>query len=357
MDEFNNKVMRAIEEKRNVLCEAAVNRQYDLQPEIWKPFGEQGLRRSIRDADHHFSYLIEALSESDPSLFGGYVLWLKDLFVGLKFHNDALPVMLACTRDALKYHLPQEMSLITDQYIQVALGELGQQALPQPSFITEEAPLFELAREYLDALLKGERHLASRLIVDSVEKGESIKEIYLNVFQRSQYEIGRLWHTNQVSVAQEHYCSAATQLIMSQLYPYIFSTEKIGRKFVAASVGGELHEIGIRMVADFFELEGWDTYYMGANTPTESILSAVEDYQPDILGISATMPLHRSALKDLISEVRSSDACKGVKILVGGYTLKASPALWRKMGADGFAHDALDATVLAAGLMSEQAAS
>ena len=111
------------------------------------------------------------------------------------------------------------------------------------------------------------------------------------------------------------------------------------------------------MVADFFELEGWDTYYMGANTPTESILSAVEDYQPEILGISATMPLHRSALKDLISEVRSSDACKGVKILVGGYTLKASPALWRKMGADGFAHDALDATVLAAGLMSEQAAS
>ena len=46
------------------------------------------------------------------------------------------------------------------------------------------------------------------------------------MFQCSQYEIGRLWQMNKLTVAQEHYCSAATQLIMSLLYPRIFDTKK-----------------------------------------------------------------------------------------------------------------------------------
>ena len=69
---------------------------------------------------------------------------------------------------------------------------------------------------------------------------------------------------NLLSVAQEHYCTAATQLVMSQLYPRIFSTERRGRTLVAARVADDLHEIGLRMVADFFEMEGWDTFYVGA---------------------------------------------------------------------------------------------
>jgi len=57
---------------------------------------------------------------------------------------------------------------------------------------------------------------------------------------------------NEVSVAQEHYCTAATQLIMSQLYPHIFAGEKTERTLIATCVAGDLHEIGIRMVSDLF---------------------------------------------------------------------------------------------------------
>ena len=104
-----------------------------------------------------------------------------------------------------------------------------------------------------------------------------MRDVYLHVFQRSQYEIGRLWQSNQISVAQEHLCTAATQLIMSQLYPFIFGTERRNRRVVAACVGGDLHEIGIRMVADFFEMDGWDTFYLGANVPITDIVQTVID--------------------------------------------------------------------------------
>ena len=184
--------------------------------------------------------------------------------------------------------------------------------------------MHNLSTHYLEALLAGERRVASRLVLDAVDQGTSVKDIYINVFQRSQDEIGRLWFTNRVSVAQEHFCSAATQMIMSQLYPHIFATEKIGRRLVVACVGGELHEIGARMVADFCEMDGWDTYYLGANAPATSIVEAVETGEWTFQGLSATMPFHRKPLREIIARVRESRAVKGIKILVGGYALNPS---------------------------------
>jgi methanogenic corrinoid protein MtbC1 len=203
--------------------------------------------------------------------------------------------------------------------------------------------LNEIANQYLASLLKGERQHASQLILNIVENEMSVKDIYLEIFQPVQWEIGRLWQTNQVSVAQEHYCTAATQLIMSQLYPYVFSSEKIGRTLVATCVSGELHEIGVRMVADFFEMDGWDTYYLGANTPAESIIQSIEEHQADVVGLSTTMLYHIGEVKKLIKHIRNSDIGGNVKILIGGYPFNVSKGLWQQVDADGYGSNAQEA--------------
>jgi methanogenic corrinoid protein MtbC1 len=190
--------------------------------------------------------------------------------------------------------------------------------------------------------------------MDAIDSGSRIKNIYLQVFQPVQREIGRLWHLNMVSVAQEHYVSAATQLIMSQLYAHIFSTEKIGRRIVAACVSRELHEIGIRMVADFFELSGWDSYYLGANLPAESMVQAVKNHQADILALSCTIPVHQKELANTIARVRSEKFEKEVKIIVGGYSLNTFRDAWKRSGADGHAKDAESAVILANRLIDKK---
>ncbi len=354
MQEINAEIAKIIDARRNSLSEAIVSRQYELQPEIWEPYGDKGRELSLRDSNHHFSYLVEALNQSDPTLFGDYVVWLKQLFNSIRIPAEALPKMLECTEHVLRETLSPEMARITDEYIAAATGRINDELVDEPSFITADTPLHDLAKQYLDSLLNADRRLAANLILQAVDNGESVKNIYLNVFQRSQYEIGRLWHSNKVSVAQEHFCSAATQLIMSQLYSNIFSTEKIGRKLVAACVGGELHEIGVRMVADFFEMEGWDTYYMGANAPASSIIDAIDKHEADVVGISASIPFHRSALKEIISNIREFDPNKKVKILVGGYALRTSPGLWKRLGADGFAEDAQQAIAMANQIVMEK---
>jgi methanogenic corrinoid protein MtbC1 len=219
------------------------------------------------------------------------------------------------------------------------------------SFIPLGSRAGDLSRTYINALLEGKRHLASELVLQAADRGMSIRDIYLNVLQPAQYEVGRLWQLNQITVAQEHYCTAATQLIMSQLYPRLFAGEKSKGHVLATCVGGDLHELGIRMVADFFELDGWNTFYLGANMPTPSVVQSIIERRADIVAISATMTFHVRTTEQLIAAIRSKPQLARVRILVGGYPFNRVPDLWQRVGADGSAGNAQDAVNIANNLM------
>lgn len=202
-----------------------------------------------------------------------------------------------------------------------------------------------LAVRFLDALRSGERHAASQMVLDAVGTGTvSVREVYLNVFGRSQYEVGRLWSEGKLSVAEEHYCTAATQLIMSQLYPRVFSTARRGKTLVATSVAGELHELPIRMVADFFEMAGWDTYYLGANTPAADVVRTVRDRNADVVAISATMSRNVERVTEMVDALHK---VPGTRVMVGGWPFSNDAGLWQHVGADGCADNAQDAVELA----------
>jgi MerR family transcriptional regulator, light-induced transcriptional regulator len=339
-----------IREQGDALAEAILEHQEQPQPEILP--GNSPARPMIRNgAQFLLDYLAESVAYKSPELFISCLDWARAYFSGLHFPVTALPTMLECTRQVLTERLPEEILLSALNILDAGLRSLEQVTAVPDSFITGEAPLDQLTRAYLEALLRGDRQSASRIILDKVEKdGMTVKDIYLHVFQRSQREIGRLWQINQISVAQEHYCTAATQMVMSQLYPYIFASEKKGRRMVATCVGGELHEIGARMVADFFEMDGWDTYFLGANTPVEGVLHALSERPTDVLAISATMTYHISKVADLITGVRRSGLDEHTKILVGGYPFNIAPRLWKLVGADAYANDARQALIAAEGL-------
>jgi methanogenic corrinoid protein MtbC1 len=354
MSEGAPRASQIIDEQLASLANVVVERQYALQPGLWEGYGEEGREKSVRDAGYHLTYLSQALSVSDPSLFANYVAWTKVLFAGLGFPDGVLVATLKCTREVLNQHLPPDLSAITDAYVATALETLSETSSSLSTYLEPDAPLADLAQDYLRLLLQGERHMASSLILDAVGAGARVKDIYLHVFQPTQREIGRLWQMNWLTVAQEHYCTAATQLIMSQLYPHVFATERIGHRAVVTCVGGELHEIGARMVADFFEMEGWDAYYLGANTPADSILRTLEEREAEVLAVSATMTFHVSAVADLIAQVRAGEAGRAVKTLVGGYPFNLSPGLWETVGAHGCAPDAQEAVVLAMRMVGEE---
>lgn len=215
------------------------------------------------------------------------------------------------------------------------------------SYLDASTVTGRIAARYLELLLAGERRAASSFILDAVEEGLSIRDAYLEVFQPVLWELGRLWETNEVSVAQEHFCTAATQLVMSQLYPRLFGGERTGRRMVAASVGDNLHEIGVRMVSDFFEMEGWDTLYLGASIPAAEIAAEARAQEADLVAVSATLDEHLPEVERVIAALKEARDAGEVRILVGGAPFREDPGLWKRMGADASGSDALEAVAAA----------
>ncbi len=202
--------------------------------------------------------------------------------------------------------------------------------------------------QYLEALRIGSRGRALRISQVALAAGTDIRELYLRVFQPAMYEIGRLWETNQISVAQEHLATSITRNVMAQLHglvtarltPLRMFMNALKRTVVATCVGNEQHELGIRMVADFFELDGWKTYFLGGHMPALDIVHMVNERRVDVLALSVTLNSHVPELHELVQMTRRSAIGARIKILVGGQPFHAIPELAYKVGADITASDA-----------------
>ncbi|QJC53889.1 cobalamin-binding protein [Paenibacillus albicereus] len=332
-------VGKAILDQEDRLAENITRLQYERQPELQEKFGEIGWIKTKQDTIYTLKYLAESIHLESPLLFSNYMTWLRVLLQQYEVSTEDLYINILCFQEALRAELEPDQYVMVCQHLDAALRQLSTEAEQQGSHLDESGMAAE-ATAYTELLLEGRRAEASRLVMDLVDSGTPLQSIYLHIFQQSQYEIGRLWQTGRITVAQEHYCSAATQLVMSQLFPYLFNHSRKGMKLVSACVGGELHEIGLRMVTDIFEMNGWDTYYVGANVPARSLLRLLKDYKADVLALSCTMTYHVSLVKEMIAAVRQDPDLGGIVILVGGYPFNTDPKLWRAVGADGYGRDA-----------------
>lgn len=337
----------AIRGRRLEIAAALVELEFARHPELAERYGAIGREKSLQDAGYHVSFLTQALALNNRELFVDYIAWAKVMLAQRNVRASDLAFHLDCLAQVLRELPCVESGALAADFVTAAV--LAMPSMPEdlPTCLHDGAPLSPLAHQYFEALRSGERHLATRLVLEAVAAGTPVREIYLNVFQPALHEIGRLWQTNRISVAEEHYFTAATQLIMSQLYPHIFASVKNGRTLIATCVAGELHEIGVRMVADFFEMEGWNTFYLGASTPHSSVATTIVERSADVLAISATIAYHLDAVQDLIRAVRRHPGAGHVKILVGGRPFNCDLELWRKVGADGSALDAQWALKLA----------
>ncbi|MEI7490723.1 MAG: cobalamin-dependent protein [Bacteroidota bacterium] len=325
---------------------------FKLRPDMARAYTEHQKKKFKSDISWIISFLAEAVWAGQAALFEEFISWLKTFLDSEKVPMEDLKESLellkirineACSDD--ENHL---INPLMESAVSMVLSEGNKISLP-----ASDNHLTPVAGKYMDYLLHGKRNDALSLIISEFEAGTTVREIYLDVFQPVQYEIGRLWQTNKISVAQEHFCTGATQLVMSQLYPYLFTGEKKDRKMVTTCVSGELHEIGARMVTDFFEMEGWDTYYLGANMPVDGVIRFLCEIKPQLLAISATMTFHVSSVEEMIRNIRSAPGIPSeLKILVGGYPFKVAERLWEQVGADGCALDALEAVSLAEKLIA-----
>src|SRR5437867_7602259 len=92
---------------------------------------------------------------------------------------------------------------------------------------------------------------------------------------------------------------------MAVLRPLLAETgaERVG-KVVIGTVKGDIHDIGKNLVAMMLEGAGFEVIDLGINNPVENYLAALEEHQPDILGMSALLTTTMPYMKVVIEELK-----------------------------------------------------
>lgn len=213
-----------------------------------------------------------------------------------------------------------------------------------------EAPT-DLATKYLDAVLSGDRRRALDLIVhEGLGRGLAVPDLQLQVIQVAQYEVGRLWQENKLSVAQEHLATAVSQLVLSHLYQHLPRMERNGKRVLVACVEGEQHEMGVRILADFLEMSGFEAQLLGANVPTDSLVARAAQSRPDLIALSASLSFHIPALRAAVARLREALGAS-LPILIGGRAVLWAPGIEEQLGVPPAAKDAREMVAAARAIL------
>ena len=140
---------------------------------------------------------------------------------------------------------------------------------------------------------------------------------------------------------------------MSILRPLLAETgaPKVG-KMVIGTVKGDIHDIGKNLVSMMMEGAGFEVIDLGINNPVEKYLEAIEEHQPDILGMSALLTTTMPYMKVVIDAMIEKGIRNDYVVLVGGAPL--NEAFAASVGADAYCRDAAVAVETAKQFMSKR---
>ena len=178
----------------------------------------------------------------------------------------------------------------------------------------------ETYNKYFNGLIQGEKGECVSIVEKLINNGVPVEKIYTQLFQHALYQVGEYWEMNKISVATEHMATAITENLMIRMQPHFFTNERTGKKAVISCVANEYHQVGAKMVADIFEMNGWDGYFIGANTPTAELIRFLEKHNPDLVGLSLSIYFNLPELKATVAQIRQH--FPETPILVGGQAFR-----------------------------------
>lgn len=174
---------------------------------------------------------------------------------------------------------------------------------------------------YCENLLQGRRDECASLVMELVEGGIALQPLYRNLFERSLYAVGTLWERNRISVAAEHRATAITEWLLAIVGPRVFHQPPPQGRAVVCCAPNEYHQVGAHMVADILTIRGWDTDFLGANTPTQDLLALLNERQPDLLALSVSIHWHIPKLLSLLADIEGT--VPNLQVVVGGQAFRA----------------------------------
>ncbi len=153
-----------------------------------------------------------------------------------------------------------------------------------PSPAARRTPLGDGVDEQLDALARGDVTWLRRELRKAA-LGLGPKRFVTDLAAPLAVKLGMLWETGQIAIHQEH---LMTELLTTELRLLLAASEELGadRSVLLATPVGEMHGLGLEMVAVYLAYHQVQPRLLGVDTPASQIVDAARSLRVDAVGLT-----------------------------------------------------------------------
>jgi methanogenic corrinoid protein MtbC1 len=165
----------------------------------------------------------------------------------------------------------------------------------------------------------------------------SIPKLYEDLLRPALYTIDECVPDDPNCIWQEHVKTAIVKTIIESVYPFVIAEKKMIQPLditvLLTAPEKEYHEIGLRMMSDFFALCGYHPIYIGINTPRDQVCHAIQQSNPKYVAIGVTDYYLIVEAKKMIAQIRLMPS-QSIKIILGGSAFFNNPHAVSEVGGD-----------------------
>lgn len=209
----------------------------------------------------------------------------------------------------------------------------------------------QILEQIASNLYSGNDKVVADLVQQGLDQGMSAGEVLDGGLIAGMDEVGKDFKAGDLFVPEVLIAARAMHAGMNVLRPLLAESDvPSAGKYLIGTVQGDLHDIGKNLVKMMLEGAGFETVDLGTDVKPDDFVAAVQEHQPQLLGMSALLTTTMPGMKATIEALEEAGLRDKVKIMVGGAPVTAAFA--EQIGADAYAPDAASAVDIARDLKS-----
>ncbi len=193
--------------------------------------------------------------------------------------------------------------------------------------------------EIYDCIIDGNAPRTAEMVQGALENGHDPGQILNESMVAAMAEVGRLFEIGEYFVPEMLVSARAMKAGLAVLRPHLAQAEiePIG-SVILGTVQGDLHDIGKNLVGMMLEGAGFKVLDLGTNVPPAQFVTAVQEHQPQFVGISTLLTTTMTGAKKIVEALDVANLREQVTVMVGGAPVTQD--FVDAIGADLFAPDA-----------------
>jgi methanogenic corrinoid protein MtbC1 len=184
-------------------------------------------------------------------------------------------------------------------------------------------------------------------LVKEMVKGDSDPMAILDDAREAMDLVGKRYEEGSYFLPELMLAGEMLNQITDILKPKLAKLPEVKRhgKVLLGTVEGDIHDIGKNIVTFMLDVNGFEVLDLGVDVPPAKFVEAIEDFQPQVVGLSGFLTLAFETMKETVDAIKAAGLRDGVKIMVGGGQM--DDQVRAHTGADAYGRNAMAAVKLA----------